>query len=78
VKAPEPLPLTAGNRPVWGEVAWPFPLDQWGPGLAFRCKPNDCGGNINLYCGQKSASAIVSEIDDEVDWVGDTARQGLD
>jgi hypothetical protein len=25
-------------RPVWTEVLWPFPMDQWGKGKAFRCK----------------------------------------
>ena len=48
-KAPEPPRIAAGNRPVWAEVAWPFALDQWGRGLAFRCKPTECGSDINLY-----------------------------
>ncbi len=25
----------------WVEVAWPFPLDQWGTGRAFRCGAAD-------------------------------------
>jgi hypothetical protein len=24
-------------RAAWSEVKWPFPLDQWGLGRAFRC-----------------------------------------
>jgi hypothetical protein len=73
-KAPEPPRLVVGNRSVWAEVAWPFPLDQWGRGLAFRCKPVDCGSNINLYLRVKIGFCnCASDIDDdEVDRVGDT------
>jgi len=24
-------------RAAWSEVKWPFPIDQWGVGRAFRC-----------------------------------------
>ena len=24
-------------HPQWTEVQWPFPIDQWGTGRAFRC-----------------------------------------
>lgn len=40
-------------HPVWTEVAWPFPIDQWGRGKAFRCKPADCGADVNLYLRAK-------------------------
>jgi hypothetical protein len=40
------------NSPVWTEVRWPFPLDQWGPGRAFQCKAADCGSEVNLYAGK--------------------------
>jgi hypothetical protein len=36
-------------RPVWTETQWPFPMDQWGRGRAFRCKPADCGTDVNIY-----------------------------
>ncbi len=77
-KAPEQSRLTVGNRPVWAEVAWPFPLDQWGRGIAFRCKPIDCGSDINLYLRAKIGFCnCASEIDDdEVDRVGDTDLVG--
>lgn len=77
-KALEPWRLAAGNRPAWVEVEWPFPLDQWGRGLAFRCKPADCGSDINLYLRAKIGFCdCVSEIDDdEVDRVGDTDLVG--
>lgn len=41
------------SRPVWTEVAWPFLLDQWGKGKAFRCKAVDCGAEANLYIRAK-------------------------
>ena len=39
--------------PVWTEVRWPFPLDQWGPGRTFQCKAADCGSEVNLYLRAK-------------------------
>jgi hypothetical protein len=38
---------------TWTEVAWPFPLDQWGLGKAFKCKPGDCGSEVNVYLRAK-------------------------
>jgi hypothetical protein len=43
-------------RPVWTEVQWPFPMDQWGKGKAFRCKAPDCGVEVNLYLRAKLGS----------------------
>jgi hypothetical protein len=43
-------------RPVWTEVKWPFPMDQWGKGKAFQCKPADCGTEIKLYLRAKLGS----------------------
>ena len=40
-------------RPVWSEVRWPFPIDQWGTGRAFNCKAADCGGAAKLYLRAK-------------------------
>ena len=40
-------------HPVWTEVRWPFPMDQWGSGRAFRCTPADCGTKVNLYLRAK-------------------------
>ena len=37
----------------WAEVAWPFLMDQWGNGTAFRCKAEDCGAEIVLYLRPK-------------------------
>ena len=46
-------PATA---PVWTEVAWPFPIDQWGNGKAFRCKAADCGAEVIIYLRAKLGS----------------------
>jgi hypothetical protein len=40
--------LSSRERPVWTEVVWPFPIDEWGGGWAFQCKAADCGIDVNL------------------------------
>jgi hypothetical protein len=40
-------------HPVWTEVQWPFPTDQWDRGRAFQCKSADCGGETKLYLRAK-------------------------
>ena len=40
-------------RPVWSEVPWPFPMDQWGKGKAFQCDAAHCGAVVNLYLRAK-------------------------
>jgi hypothetical protein len=61
-------------RPVWSEVKWPFPLDQWGLGKAFRCAPADCGTEVSVYLRAKigfcNCSTGVAD-DAELDRVGD-------
>ncbi len=58
----------------WTEVKWPFPLDQWGLGRAFRCAAADCGFEINLYLRAKigfcNCTTGVSD-DPELERVGD-------
>ena len=44
------------TRPVWTEVKWPFPIDQWGTGRAFDCKAADCGAEVKLYLRAKLGS----------------------
>jgi len=62
------------TRPVWAEVKWPFLLDQWGLGRAFRCAAADCGVEVNIYLRPKigfcNCATGVSD-DDELDRVGD-------
>ena len=40
-------------HPVWTEVAWPFPIDEWGKGKAFACHAADCGTEVNVYVRAK-------------------------
>jgi hypothetical protein len=40
-------------RPVWTEIKWPFPLDEWGIGKAFGCRALDCGSDVELYLRAK-------------------------
>lgn len=50
-----PLPglVAGGGKPAWAEVKWPFPIDQWGTGKAFRCSVRDCGTNVDVYLRAK-------------------------
>jgi hypothetical protein len=62
------------DRAVWTEVAWPFPVDQWGTGKAFKCKPADCGGEIKVYLRAKlgacnCATGVAN--DDDLDRMSD-------
>src|SRR5438128_1742950 len=45
--------MAAPPKPVWTEVQWPFLIDQWGKGKAFRCGAEDCGTEVNLYLRAK-------------------------
>jgi hypothetical protein len=58
--APRPADKVADDmsaiRPVWAEVKWPFPVDQWGTGRAFACKRADCGTEVKLYLRAKLGS----------------------
>jgi len=67
-------------KPVWTEMPWPFPIDQWGGGKAFRCKPEHCGAEVKLYLRAKIGFCdCVSAIDDdEVDRVADFDLLGGD
>lgn len=46
-------PAATALRPTWTEVAWRFPIDQWGKGKAFRCQAADCGAEVNIYLRAK-------------------------
>jgi hypothetical protein len=64
----------AGPAAAWSEVKWPFPLDQWGTGRAFRCLAADCGTDIDLYLRAKLGfcNCTTGVADDaELDRVGD-------
>ncbi len=46
-------PATAEIRPVWSEVKWGFPIDQWGLGKAFRCNAGACGTDVDVFLRAK-------------------------
>lgn len=52
---------------VWTEMRWPFPLDAWGQGKAFRCRPKECGEEINLYLRAKMGfcNCTTGVVDDD-------------
>jgi hypothetical protein len=71
-----PSAVTAGAMaPVWIEVKWPFPTDQWGIGKAFACMPQDCGSRLDVYVRPKigfcNCATGVSD-DKELERIGDT------
>ncbi len=43
----------ASGSAAWTEIPWPFPMDQWGKGTAYRCKAADCGAEIVVYLRPK-------------------------
>jgi hypothetical protein len=61
-------------HPAWSEMQWPFPMDQWGKGKAFRCKASDCGSEVSVYVRAKigfcNCSTGVSD-DEELDRISD-------
>lgn len=65
---------SAPDRAVWVETKWPFSMDEWGEGKAYRCTAGDCGTEINLYIRVKagfcSSTRGVAD-DDELDRLSD-------
>ena len=65
--------------PVWTEMAWPFPIDPWGKGKAFRCKAADCGAEVNIYLRAKigfcNCTTGVAD-DEDLDRMGDLVLVG--
>ena len=74
-----PQTAATATAPVWTEVAWPFPIDQWGKGKAFRCKAANCGAEVNLYLRAKigfcNCTTGVAD-DDDLDRMGDLLLVG--
>ncbi len=69
-----PRAAATASGPAWTEVTWPFPIDQWGKGKAFRCKAADCGAEVKIYLRAKlgfcnCATGITD--DEDVDRMGD-------
>jgi hypothetical protein len=63
-----------GVHPAWSEVQWPFPLDQWGKGKAYRCNAADCGTELTVFVRAKigfcNCTTGVSD-DEELDRISD-------
>ena len=51
--------LTTPSHAVWYEAQWPFPVDEWGKGKAFRCEAANCGVAVDLYIRAKIGFATV-------------------
>ena len=63
-------------RAKFTEVKWPFLLDQWGTGHAYRCAADACGVEVNVFVRAKigfcNCATGVSD-DAELDRVGDVS-----
>ena len=73
---------SAGPRethPVFTEVKWPFLMDQWGLGRAYRCGAEDCGTQVDVYLRPKigfcNCATGVSD-DEELERVADVELFG--
>jgi hypothetical protein len=71
--------LTTPSHPVWQEAQWPFPMDEWGKGKAFRCAAANCGVEVDLYIRAKigfcNCTTGVSD-DEELDRLADFSLMG--
>jgi hypothetical protein len=75
VVAMRPQPGAPPQHPVWSEIEWPFPVDQWGTGKAFACTAADCGTKVEVYIRPKVGYCNCStgvDSDAELERVGDT------
>jgi hypothetical protein len=72
-------PARPGGPPVFTEVKWPFPMDQWGLGHAYRCGAETCGTEVMVYIRAKigfcNCQTGVSD-DAELERVGDVELFG--
>ena len=71
-------PVSAA-RTAFTEIKWPFLMDQWGLGRAFRCGAAACGTEVEVYVRPKigfcNCTTGVSD-DDELERVGDVELIG--
>jgi hypothetical protein len=77
LRAPTPAQEARAVRSeiTWSEMTWPFPIDQWGLGKAFRCGPADCGTTIDVFLRPKIGFCnCTSGVSDEAELarIGDT------
>jgi len=78
-RAALPAGIEAQTKPSFTEMKWPFAMDQWGLGHAWRCGPEACGVEVNVFVRAKigfcNCSTGVSD-DAELDRVGDVSLIG--
>jgi len=79
-RAPALEGITAkAAKPIWTEVQWPFPMDEWGRGTAFQCQAAGCGVETSLYIRAKigfcNCTTGVSD-DEELDRLTDFRLMG--
>lgn len=74
-----PIAPVGGGSPSWVEIAWPFPIDEWGRGKAFRCSASECGAEVRVYLRPKigfcNCTSGVTD-DDELDRISDFGLMG--
>jgi hypothetical protein len=71
--------LASSKQSAWTEVPWPFALDQFGRGKAFRCGAADCGTPVTLYVRAKIGfcNCTTGVADDaELERIGDLELLG--
>ena len=69
------------SRMMWTETRWPFPLDQWGRGKAYRCSGADCPAEATLYLRAKLGFCDCTTgvaTDDDLDRMSDFELAGND
>ena len=55
-------------RPVWTEIKWGFPIDQWGGGKAFHCDAVACGTDVDVFLRPKiSFCKCTSGVEDDAE-----------
>jgi hypothetical protein len=71
----------AAAGPAFAETQWPFRLDQWGSGRAYRCAAPACAGEVLVFVRPKSGFCNcyngVAD-DDEIDRIGDVDLHSRD
>jgi hypothetical protein len=74
-----PSAVAPGAATHWAEIAWPFPIDEWGRGKALHCPASRCGAEIEIYLRPKigfcnCTSGVADDL--ELDRVSDFGLMG--
>jgi hypothetical protein len=67
LKLTTPSDAARAPHPAWREVPWPFPMDEWGRGKAYRCPAANCGTQVDVYLRAKIGfcNCTIGIADDE-------------